>query len=294
MGMLAIALTFICTHDLRAQSQTTGTLNLRNTQPAAVSLSIPQTGVTGYTLLLPAEQGSAGQVLTVSNVATGQSTLSWSDAAYWGLTGSAVTRGGTGAGEQYLGTSNDQDVVVASGGTERMRVVGTSGPRQGFIGLATATPNAPIDMGANVLLSNSGQATELRFAEPFGSGTNFTAIRAKEQAADVTYTLPDAAPNRDGMVLTGTPNGDLQWRSPLSEIPRGIFIPVVGNFVHVIPVGTNIQSGSIPLLTMINPAGTTIGLSLTGIDDVNDTITVETSIPLGTADRIAWMIVHPN
>lgn len=277
-----------------AQSQTTGTLHLRNTQPAAVSLSIPQTGVAGYTLLLPAEQGAAGQVLTVSNVTTGQSSLTWANAAYWGLAGSSITKGGTAAEEQYLGTSNDQDVVVASNGVERMRINGLPGPRQGFIGLATSTPNAPIDLGATVLLSNNGQATELRFAEPFSAGTNYTAFRSREQAQDVTYILPAAAPSTDGMVLTGSTTGDLEWKSPLSDVRRGIFTPVIGNFVHVIPVGTNILSGSIPLITMMNPAGTTIGLSITAIDDVNDTITVETSVPLGAADRIAWMIVQPN
>lgn len=277
-----------------AQSQTTGTLNLRNTQPSTISLSLPQTGVTGYTMLLPAQQGSAGQVLTVSTVTTGQSTLTWADAAYWGLAGSAIIKGGTAAGEQYLGTSNEQDVIIASNGVERLRINGAAGARQGFIGLGTSTPNAPIDLGATVLLSNSGTSTELRFAEPFASGTNYTAFRSREQTQDITYTLPGVAPDTDGMVLTGSPTGDLQWRKPLSDVRRGIFIPAVGAFVHVIPVGTDITSGSIPLITMMNPAGTTIGLSITAIDDVNDTFTVETSVPLGAADRIAWMLVRPN
>ena len=281
-------------HRLMAQSQTTGTLNLRNTQPSTVSLSIPQTGVSGYTLLLPAQQGSAGQVLTVATVTTGQSNLTWSDAAYWGLAGSSIVKGGTASGEQYLGTSNEQDLVLATKGVERIRINGAAGPRQGFIGIATATPNAPVDLGATVLLSNSGSATELRFAEPFSSGTNFTSFKAREQAQDITYTLPAAAPTSDGMVLTSSTGGDLQWRRPLADVRRGVFTPAIGAFVHVIAVGTDITSGSIPLITMMNPAGTTIGLSVTGVDDVNDTFTVETSVPLGAADRIAWMIVQPN
>lgn len=289
--LLVVAFTSI---DTLAQSQTTGTLNLRSTQPSTISLSLPQTGVTSYTMLLPAQQGSAGQVLTVSTVTTGQSTLTWADAAYWGLAGSAITKGGTAAGEQFLGTSNEQDVVIASKGIERIRINGIAGPRQGFIGIGTSTPNAPIDLGATVLLSNTGTATELRFAEPFSSGINYTAFRSREQAQDITYTLPGAAPSAEGMVLTGTPTGDLQWRKPLSDVRRGIFIPAVGAFVHVIPVGTDITSGSIPLITMMNPAGTTIGLSITAIDDVNDTFTVETSVPLGAADRIAWMLVRPD
>jgi len=296
LALLILAIMIVVSNDIElyAQSQTAGTLNLRNTQPATVSLTLPQTGVAGYTLLLPPQQGSAGQVLTISTVTTGQSTLTWSDAAYWGLTGSSITKGGTAAGEQYLGTSNEQDVILASKGAERLRIVGTAGPRQGYIGLATATPNAPIDLGATVLLSNAGAATELRFAEPFASGTNYTAFRSREQAQDVTYTLPGAAPESDGMILSSSKTGDLQWRKPLADVRRGIFTPAVGAFVHVIAVGTDITSGSIPLITMMNPAGTTIGLSITAIDDINDTFTVETSVPLGAADRIAWMVVQPN
>ncbi|MBK7186334.1 MAG: hypothetical protein IPH85_10515 [Ignavibacteria bacterium] len=40
----------------------------------------------------------------------------------WSLSGNAITLGGTGGGQQYLGTSNAQDLVLGSGATERMRI----------------------------------------------------------------------------------------------------------------------------------------------------------------------------
>ncbi|MBK6292596.1 MAG: hypothetical protein IPH85_07590 [Ignavibacteria bacterium] len=278
---------------LYGQSQTTGTLNLRNGQPATVSLTLPSTGVTGYTMSLPPVAGAAGQALTIQNVTGSTATLEWTNASFWKLDGTSITTGGTGATQQYLGTSNAQDLVLAANGTEALRLVGVAGPGQGFIAIGTTTPRAPVDIGKNVLLSNSGLPTELRFGEPSAGGLNYTAFRATTQAADITYTLPDAPPLSDGMVLTSTTTGTMSWTRPLQNIVRGIFVPVVGNFVHVIPMGTNITSGSIPVVTMINPPGTTIGISITAIDDVNDTITVETSAALGTADKIAWLLVHP-
>ena len=278
----------------RSQSQTTGTLNLRNTQPATVSLSLPTTGVTAYTLLLPTTVGTSGQALTIQSVTGSTASLNWTNASFWQLDGTAITTGGTAVNQQYLGTNNAQDLVLASNASEALRVVGVAGPRQGFIGIGTATPNAPVDIAGTVLLSNAGPATELRFAEPSASGSNFTAFRAAVQAADITYTLPDGAPTSDRLVLTSTAGGTLSWTRPLQDMVRGVFTPVIGNYVHIIPIGADITSGTIPIVTMVNPPGTTIGISVTGINDINDTMTVETSVPLGGADRIAWIMVQPN
>jgi len=276
-----------------SQSQTTGTLNLRNTEPQTVSLSIPQTGVTGYSLLLPSTAGVAGQAMTISAVNGTTAELSWTDAAFWSLAGSQITAGGTAPGEQYLGTANAQDVVLASNGSEAMRIVGVAGPTQGYIGLGTTSPQAPIDLGGTVLLSNSGTATELRFAEPSADGSDYTAFRAGAQAASITYTLPTAGPAQDGMVLQTDVAGQLSWASPFSRTPMGIFTPQFMAWQHVINVGPGLGPTSIPIVTMMNPAGTTIGVSVTGMDPVAGTINVETSIPLGVADRIAWVILTP-
>lgn len=278
--------------DAWSQSQTTGTLNLRNTDQEQVSLSIPQTGVTGYSLLLPSTNGVEGQAMTISSITGTTAELTWTDAAFWSLTGSMITAGGTAAGEQYLGTANDQDLVLAANGAEALRVVGTAGATQGYIGLGTSTPQAPIDLAGNVLLSNAGTATELRFAEPSADGSEYTAFKAGAQTANITYTLPLDGPAEDGLMLTTDAAGQLSWDKPFSKTPMGIYTPDFLAWQHQINVGP-FGPNAIPFVTMMNPAGTTIGISVTAMDPTNGTIDVETSIPLGVADRICWVILEP-
>jgi hypothetical protein len=278
---------------LRAQSVTTGTLQLRNGQPSTISLTLPGTGVTPYTLILPPGIGESGQALTIQTVTGTSATLSWSNTNFWSLQGSDITLGGTAANQQFLGTRNAQDLVVAANSTEALRIIGVAGPTQGWIGLGTSTPSAPIDLARTVLLSNTGQATELRFAEPSASGTNFTAFKAAAQAGDVTYTLPDQAPTSNGMVLSSTTAGTMSWRSALADVPRGLYAPTAGNHVHTITIGQDVPTGAIPIVSVVNAAGTTIAISVTAIDTTADTFTVETSSPLAATERIAWMVLSP-
>ena len=291
--LLAVVLvTVVLTPDLWGQSQTTGTLNLRNTEQETISLTLPQTGVTGYTLLLPSTNGVEGQAMTISSITGTSAELSWTDASFWSLTGSTITTGGTGIGEQYLGTANEQDLVLASNGTEAIRIVGVAGAEQGYIGLGTSTPQAPVDLAGTVLLSNNGAATELRFAEPSADGSEYTAFRAGAQSANITYTLPVDGPPADGMTLTSDATGQLSWEKPFSFTPMGIYTPDFLAWQHEINVGP-FDPNAIPIVTMMNPPGTTIGISVTEMDPANGTIDVETSIPLGVADRIAWVILEP-
>ncbi|MBM4178739.1 MAG: hypothetical protein FJ211_05345 [Ignavibacteria bacterium] len=278
---------------MNAQSITTGTLKLRNAQPETVGITLPAAGVTGYSIVLPATIGTAGQSLTVQSAAGTTATLGWTSNDDWRLAGSSIAAGGTGASQQYLGTSNSQDLVIAANATEAIRIIGIAGASQGFIGIGTSTPRAGLDIARNVLLSNTGTATELRFAEPSASGTNYTAFKATTQAADVTYTLPDAAPASDGMVLHATSAGVLSWKANMSNTPRGLYTPTVGQYIHNIPAGYDISGSVIPMVSMMNPAGTTISASVTAIDAATDTFTVETSVPLGAADRIAWILLAP-
>lgn len=274
-----------------AQSITTGTLKLRNAQPETVSLTIPTAGVTGYSIVLPDGVGTSGQALTIKNVTGTNATLGWTSTQYWEMSGSSITSAGTGAGQQYLGTSNAQDLVIATNAVEAMRILSATGPTQGFVGIGTSTPRAGLEVARNVLISNTGTASELRLAEPSTDGVNYSGFKSGPQTFDIVYTLPTTPPVADGVVLKSNASGDLSWGSILSDIPRGVFTPTPGQFVHVIPVGKDIIGPVIPIVTMMNPAGTTISISVTAVDTALDTITVETSVPLGTADRIAWMVL---
>ena len=284
----------IMTMVMSGQSQTTGTLHLRNAQPATVSLSVPSAGVTSYSILLPDTIGTPGQILSVGNVGGTTASLAWSDGMFWEHTGSTVTAGGTGAGQQYLGTSNTQDLVLASAGVERLRIVGTAGPGQGFVGVGTLTPGARLDVTGAIRISSDGAAGELRIAEPSTAGNGVTILRPAAQASDITYTLPSVPPSADGMILTSTAGGVMAWEPSLSEMARGIFVPTAGQYQHTIPItGLDLLAGSIPVLTMINAAGTTIAVSVTGIDAGTNTLYAETSAPLAAGDRIAWIVVNP-
>ncbi len=275
-----------------AQSFTTGTLNLRNSSAQSVSLTSPSSGVTPYTIQLPSSTGGVGQVLTIDAITGSTATLRWSEASYWGLVGSSISAGGTAVGQQYLGTSNAQDVVLASNGQERLRILGVPGPGQGRIGIGTSTPSSFVDVAGDLRLSSSGTASLLTFAEPLADGTNTTSFRAQAQSADITYTLPASAPAANGMVLTATPAGTMQWASPQSFMGRGTFAPPGVGFVHVIPTtGYDVQPGDVALVSVRGPAGSTIAYTITAIDDVANTITVETSTDLTTADRITWAVI---
>lgn len=70
---------------------------------------------------------------------------------------------------------------------------------------------------ANLNIASGTSAGEVRFYEPSGSGTNYSAFKAQAQAGDVTYTLPAAAPATNGFVLSGTTAGVLSWVSNASS-----------------------------------------------------------------------------
>lgn len=276
-----------------AQTFTTGTLQLRNGAGQAVGLTLPSSAVAPYTIQLPDSIGVAGQVMTLSGVTGTTATLEWSTADFWDLQGSAISTGGTAAGQRYLGTSNAQDLVIAANATERLRVIGVAGPTQGYVGIGTQTPTSLVDVKGDVTLSSAGAASALRFAEPTADGANVTAFKAQAQAADISYTLPAAAPALDGMVLTATAAGTMSWSLPGSSIPRGAFTPAAsGDYVHVIPTtGYDLQADDLPFVTCLGSGGFTYAAVVKSIDAVGNTITVETSVGLTSAERLMWMVL---
>ncbi len=84
------------------------------------------------------------------------------------------------------------------------------------------------------LANTDNTARALRFYEPQAGpsgvggsfpavGTNFTAFKAGAQTADITYTLPTAAPTADGQVMTSTTTGAMSWAAGLTvDASKGI------------------------------------------------------------------------
>lgn len=291
--VVTLFLVLLACPELVAQSTTTGSLRLRNSQPETISLTIPQAAVTGYSLVLPEATGLVGQAMTITSITGADAQLAWTDASFWHLDGTAVTAGGTGVGQQYLGSNNEQDLVLGANASEVVRIVGVAGLSQGFVGIGTANPQSLLDVGGSLTLSNQGSASELRFSEPSGGGTEYSAFRAGDQSASITYTLPLSAPTAAGHVLTSNPAGDMSWESPVATMPMGVFDPADGQYQFEIPVGPLLHAGSVPVVSMINPPGTVVGVTVNAIDLVNQSIQVETSVAVGSDDRIAWVIFNP-
>jgi len=64
--------------------------------------------------------------------------------------------------------------------------------------------------GGDIEVGGAATASSLKFMEPSGSGTNFTAFKAQAQAGNVTYTLP-AADGSSNQVLSTNGSGTLSW-----------------------------------------------------------------------------------
>ena len=174
------------------------------------------------TLTLPDAVGSAGQVLSTN----GSGVLSWASVtasaagadtqlqrnnggALGGITG--ATSNGThvtfGRGN-LIATSPSITTSLTTGSTS-FDLINTTATTVNFAGAAT-TVNMAGGSGAVVNLGGGTNAAELRFLEPSGSGTNYTALKAQAQAANVTYTLP-AADGTNGQVLSTNGSGTLSW-----------------------------------------------------------------------------------
>ena len=112
----------------------------------------------------------AGKVLT----SDASGLASWSTPSGWGLTGNA----GTTAGTNFLGTTDNVDVVFKSNNTERMRITGSSG---NIIGLGSYAPvgtnSLSIGNGAgNNMTGSSNTALGGGAAGNYMQGTQNTAI----------------------------------------------------------------------------------------------------------------------
>ncbi len=82
----------------------------------------------------------------------------------------------------------------------------------GAIGVNTQNPtlNTKFDVLGSMALSNSGTASQIRFYEPSGSGSNYTSLAAQAQATDITYILP-AADGNSGDHLVTNGSGTMSW-----------------------------------------------------------------------------------
>jgi hypothetical protein len=116
-----------------------------------------------------------------------------------------------------------QDWSAILGGTgmtiDAQGSFGFLGNNSGVNNMTISTANTAVFGNTDLWLANNDNAaSELRFYEAQSSSgafpagtTNYTAFRAGTQSADITYTLPTAAPTTDGRPLTSATDGTMSW-----------------------------------------------------------------------------------
>jgi len=67
------------------------------------------------------------------------------------------------------------------------------------------------DASNNIVLGGGATASQLRFLEPSGSGSNYASIEAPTLAANNNYILPNAYPTVSGQVLSSNTTGTMSW-----------------------------------------------------------------------------------
>ena len=140
--------------------------------------------------------GDGGLVVGLSDDAKNEGILN--DGTEWLLAGNTNA-----TSNSWLGTANNNPLVVKTNNTERMRVLAT-----GNVGIGETNPSMRLTVARQLMLTNTGGAPELRLAA--ASGTNFTAFKTGTQGASITYTLPLSG-GTTGSALTTDDNDNLTW-----------------------------------------------------------------------------------
>lgn len=117
------------------------------------------------------------------------------------------------------------DMTASAGAYQTRATENWTGSAHGLKHRWESTPNGSISRSSFMELDGDGNlsiggvgSSELRIYEPSGSGTNYNAFKTAAQSADVTYTLPTAAPTSDGQSLVSTTGGVLSWDNPNGEV----------------------------------------------------------------------------
>ncbi len=188
----------------------TGTVVAMATSPV---LTTPNIGVATATSVNGLTITSSTGTLTITNAktlsATNTLTLSGTDGTTMTFPTTTATIARTDAGQTFTGVNTFTSPSITTSLT-------TGSSSFDLLNATATTINFAGASGSVVNLGGGANAAELRFLEPSGSGTNYSALKAQAQGANITYTLP-ATVGSAGQVLTDAAgNGTLSWTTPSS------------------------------------------------------------------------------
>ncbi|MBS1903401.1 MAG: hypothetical protein JSS75_06850 [Bacteroidetes bacterium] len=134
----------------------------------------------------------------------------------------------------------------------------------------TSNPQGFTTVNNSLVLASAGNASELRFYEPVGNGTNYSSFKAGSQTGDIIYTLPTSLPGTSGFLRVDN-TGAMSWA------------PSTSSAVTFDQVQTGINQGQ--TLTVAN--GSSLLVGGTGIIEANHFVgqgSVTNSVDLGTSE----------
>lgn len=209
----------------------TGTLTLGAGKVATISNTLTLTATDGSTLAI----GTGGTLGTAAYTASTAYQAVDSDLTSW----AAITRASgydtfattassanlaallsdeTGSGVAVFGTSPAITTSVTTPSTT-FALLNTTATTINAFGAATT-----VNTGASATqiwnFGGSTTASEFRFLEPSGSGTNYSAFKAVAQSANITYSLPPAVGAAGTVLRDAAGNGVLDWAA-VTATPAG-------------------------------------------------------------------------
>ncbi len=218
-------------------SRTTGnspdSIQFQGTGTGISSFAAGAQSTTTINYTLPTSQPSANQVLTASSVSGSgpySVALSWanSTASVWSLSGNS----GTSSSSNFIGTTDNQDLVIKTNNSEALRVKAS-----GNIGLGTTTPSHK--------LHSVNSTTTDEVAAIYGTTTSSTSSQSIGMWADASNT---ATSNTGTIAMLATGNGNttagqtniaLQVNDGEFTIGRTTETPTTGTTVNAATGGTD-------------------------------------------------------
>ena len=281
LGHFVFLLLFLITTKGDAQIRPTIQRELRLVNPSQAGTGFlalrAAEGTSTYTISLPSSIPTVNSILKISSVNGSTSAMEWQSLSTaitttaWSLDGNTITTAGTGAGQQFIGTTSAQPLVVATthttaqpikfltGNTERMRV-----NADGKIGVGSSL-NATSTLEVGGTFKVTGNSTIGGTVDVAGatSVANTLSVTGDVSFSTIAGTTPSIIPSGFDRIILANNTGLLKHAS--------IEAVLTYNGYHLTKAkGFNTYSTAVESveITPTNGQGTAISL------DTNDAITL--------------------
>lgn len=285
LGATSVTTTGTQLNYLNAATGTTGTTSTNLVFSTSPTLVTPVLGAATATSINGLTITSSTGTLTITNAKTlsvsNTLTLAGTDGTTMTFPTTTATIARTDAAQTFTGvqsmTSPDITTSLTTPSTT-FSLVNATATTVNFAGAAT-TLNMAGGSGAVINLGGGANAAELRFLEPSGSGTNYTAFKAQAQGANITYTLPATVGAAGTFLTDAAGNGTLSWAAASASTTNSR----ISNDWITARAGTGVNGGG---TATFNTAGVDLNTSATGTSSAKATFAMSNGAMTWAA--VAW------